>query len=379
MNAVRWLTSGWGRGVAAVAVLLVLAVAGGYGFTVSRQSAATTPPEAAAADPLAQRVHALGRLEPAGRIRRVTPHSGSETALVAELLVDEGQDVAAGELLAVLDNHYRRRASLAEAQAHLAAAQARLAQVRAGAKPGELEAQREAVALFAAQLSFAERELARAQELHARSVLPVEELDKKLWARDRLAIEQRRAEQQLAALAEVREVDVEVLAREVTAAEAAVERSQTEFRASEVRAPVAGRILKVHTRTGERVGDAGLLELGDVAQMQAVAEVFEGDLPAIQLGQPAEVVIDSTGDTIPGEVVALGHLVARKSILSNDPVSDTDARVVEVRVRLFPSAEVPVAQLSNARVEVSIDVASRPAAFPTESAPAEPALTRRAE
>lgn len=379
MNRVRWLSSGWGRGVAAVAMALVLAVAGGYGFTLSRHDGSSGPLAGPAAGEIAFRVHALGRLEPAGRIRKITPHSGSETALVAELLVEEGQDVAAGDLLAVLDNHFRRKASLAESVAQLAAAQARLAQVQAGAKPGDIEAQREAVALHSAQLAFAERELARAQQLHARNVLPVEELDKKLWARDRLAIERRRAEQQLAALAEVRDVDVEVLAREVTAAEAAVERARAEFLASEVRAPVAGRILKIHTRTGERVGNDGLLELGDVSEMQAVAEVFEGDLPAVRPGQRAEVIVDSTGDTIPGEVIAQGHLVARKSILSNDPVSDTDARVVEVRVRLYPPADVPVEKLSNARVEVSIDVSSAPAAPSGESAPVEPALTRRAE
>ena len=40
-------------------------------------------------------------------------------------------------------------------------------------------------------------------------------------------------------------------------------------------------------------------------------------------------------------------------MLTNDPVSDTDARVVEVRVDLDAAHLERVARLSNARVEIS--------------------------
>jgi HlyD family secretion protein len=56
--------------------------------------------------------------------------------------------------------------------------------------------------------------------------------------------------------------------------------------------------------------------------------------------------------------------VARKSVLTNDPVSDTDARVVEVRVTLAPQSAARVVRLANARVEVTIDI--------TEPSPAQP-------
>jgi HlyD family secretion protein len=41
-------------------------------------------------------------------------------------------------------------------------------------------------------------------------------------------------------------------------------------------------------------------------------------------------------------------------VLTNDPVSDTDARVVEVRIDLKSDQIESVARLSNARVEVTI-------------------------
>lgn len=48
-------------------------------------------------------------------------------------------------------------------------------------------------------------------------------------------------------------------------------------------------------------------------------------------------------------------IVAKKDVLANDPVADTDARVVEVKVRLQADDARQVERLSNARVEVTID------------------------
>ncbi|MFO0947908.1 MAG: HlyD family efflux transporter periplasmic adaptor subunit [Planctomycetota bacterium] len=355
-----WVIAG-----AAVGIFLAIVAGGALALThiTATPSLAQDSPGASAT----ARVHALGRLEPAGRIRRVAPPSGSETALVARLLVDEGRDVQTGELLAMLDNHDRREAAVAEAEAHLQEARSRLEQVRAGAKSGEIEAQRQAVNLAEMEQAYVQRELDRAEQLHLRNLMSDEEHEKKRCLRDRLAIERQRAEQQLAALEEVRAVDVEVAERQVKSAEAALVRARAELRAAELRAPADGRILKIHARAGERVGEQGLLELGDVANMQAVAEIFEGDLPLVQVGQPARVILDSSGESIRGEVAELGHLVARKSVLNNDPVSDTDARVVEVRVRLFPAANSRHAAFPTREVEVTIEAVAAVAA--AESVP----------
>jgi HlyD family secretion protein len=47
-------------------------------------------------------------------------------------------------------------------------------------------------------------------------------------------------------------------------------------------------------------------------------------------------------------------LVGRKDVLSNDPVDDTDARVIEVRVRLDEDGSRQVEGLSYAKAEVTI-------------------------
>src|SRR2546425_1044720 len=61
------------------------------------------------------------------------------------------------------------------------------------------------------------------------------------------------------------------------AAAAELDGARAVLEADTVRAPVAGRILKVHARSGERVGPAGIVELGATERMYAVAEVYETD------------------------------------------------------------------------------------------------------
>ena len=179
----------------------------------------------------------------------------------------------------------------------------------------------------------------------------------------------RRAKAQLESLREVRSVDVKLQEMEVAVSAAALERARAELAAAQVRSPITGRILKIHTHPGERVHDRGILQIGDVANMQAVAEIFEGDLRSVKVGQPASIRLTSTGEQILGKVERIGLLVARKDVLSNDPVSDTDARVLEVRINLDPSDLSKVERMSNARVEVAIDITAPPQPGPAEQAP----------
>jgi HlyD family secretion protein len=299
-------------------------------------------------------VHSLGRLEPAGTILQLSPKSGNEGAVIERLLVREGDDVQAGATLAILDNQSRRQAALEEAQARLAAAEARLGQIKAGAKAGDIEAQQAAVNLAETQSKLAARDLNRAKELHAKQAISIELVDQRQWEFDRLKLEQRRASGMLESLKEIRDVDVAVAEKEITGARAAVTRALADLDASVVTAPMSGRILKIHTHPGEKLNERGVLEMGDVLKMQAVAEVFEADVSLIRMGMPAEIRIDSSGHQIEGTVIEIGNLVSRKVVLTNDPVSDTDARVVEVRIDLNSDQINSVARLANARVEVTI-------------------------
>lgn len=339
----------WIFGAVAIIGLVI-----GVGYFQSEKSRAAFTSKALNVAPKRTHVYALGRLEPAGTILQLVPRSGNEGAIVERLLVKEGDDVEAGTTLAVLDNHARRLAALRESQARLETAKAQLIKIKAGAKAGDVEAQAAALALAEVQSKVADRELARMKELQKRSAATIEQIDQKQWEFDRLQLEARRATAQLASLREIRDVDVLVAEKEILSAAATVAKAEADVEASMILAPAAGRVLRIHTHPGERVSDAGVIEFGNVHQMQVVAEVFEADVAILHVGMAAEVKIDASGEKLTGRIVEIGNLVARKVVLTNDPVSDTDARIVEVRIQLDPEHLEHVARLSNARVEVSI-------------------------
>jgi HlyD family secretion protein len=193
------------------------------------------------------------------------------------------------------------------------------------------------------------------QTLAGRGASTAEDLDEKRSQWESARLELRQASATLDAISEVREVDVQLQECEIEAAEAAAERARADLDATIVRAPIGGQVLRIHTRAGERAGEDGLLEMGRTDAMYAVAEVYEADIPRVRVGAGARVIVPSTGLELPGVVEEIGLLIGRKDVLSNDPVSDTDARVVEVRVRLLPPGGEKVSGFSNARVEVSIE------------------------
>ena len=63
-------------------------------------------------------------------------------------------------------------------------------------------------------------------------------------------------------IAEVRPVDVKVARSQVAQAQANVAQAQANLDAATVRSPQAGKVLKIHTRAGERVGNDGIISLG---------------------------------------------------------------------------------------------------------------------
>ena len=91
--------------------------------------------------PAAQQVVALGRVEPQTEVIKVSVPAALSNDRVAQLLVQRGDRVTQGQVVAVLDSHNRLEGLLAEARSQVSLAKSELAQVKAGAKSGEIAAQ----------------------------------------------------------------------------------------------------------------------------------------------------------------------------------------------------------------------------------------------
>lgn len=90
-------------------------------------------------------------------------------------------------------------------------------------------------------------------------------------------------------IAEVRPVDVQTVASEVKSAIAAMKRAETELEQAYIRAPIAGQILKIHTRSAEKISESGIADLAQNDQMITVAEVYQSDIVNVKIGQTATI------------------------------------------------------------------------------------------
>ncbi|WP_218080742.1 HlyD family efflux transporter periplasmic adaptor subunit [Anthocerotibacter panamensis] len=302
-------------------------------------------------------VSASGRLEPDGGVMTLAAPSSVEfQRRVVRLSVKEGDQVRAGQLIAILDPYARRLASLTAAEQEVRVAQSRLAQIRAGAKPGDIAAQNAAVARLKTEFANAETEFRRFETLARAGAVSASNFDAKRLERDATRQQLQQAQATLTSVREVRLVDVRAAQEEVAAALSQVLVAQADLELTYVRAPIDGQILKVQTNPGEVVDQGGIVKLGQTKRMFTVAEVYESDIAKIRLGQRATITSAAIPGVMHGTVTKVGLEIAKKDILSTDPVLDVDARVVEVKIRLDPADSRRVSALTNMKVEVNIEL-----------------------
>ena len=137
-------------------ISLALAAAIAIGTVVVnrlQQNQATAPTPVPTSTPITTAVTALGRLEPQGEVVKLAAPSSAQGARVEQILVKEGERVRAREVIAILDNRDRLQGALEQAKGELQVARANLASVKAGAKTGEINAQKAMIARLEAQLS----------------------------------------------------------------------------------------------------------------------------------------------------------------------------------------------------------------------------------
>ncbi|MBD2624945.1 ABC exporter membrane fusion protein [Trichormus variabilis] len=131
---------------------LLMAILGIKGYKILQTQSKTTVIQAAQiTTPQIKTVTALGRIEPKGKVIKLSAPTSSQGSRVETLLVKEGDKVKTGQVIAILDNLPRLQAAYQEAQAAVKVAQVNLEKVQAGAKLGEIEAQKADIARIEAQ------------------------------------------------------------------------------------------------------------------------------------------------------------------------------------------------------------------------------------
>ena len=236
---------------------------------------------------------------------------------ITELLADDGDRVAKGQVLARLDRS-QLDALMAESDAALARADAAVAQAQ------------NAIAQFDATNTQAQSDYARAQKLD-QGVMSQSAIDSRASAARAGAAQLAGARSALAvALADKRSQDAQRRELEVRIAR------------TEVRAPVAGVVTRRTARLGALSTSAGeaLFRITEDGAVDLDAEVPEEGLARMRIGLPATVTVSGAPDPIPGTLRLVSSEIDRAS------------RLGHVRIALRADAVARVGAFATAVVEV---------------------------
>jgi HlyD family secretion protein len=334
-----------------------LAIAGAAGYLASSQLggklkisyADSTPAKPAAASPgpaaaapaagaktLSWLAAAPGRVEPrSGEIRIGAGVLGR----VTEVLVKVNDKVEEGELLFRLDDE--------EARARLAAAEAEAGLRKRERDDAKVTSGREDVSkaednVFAAEraVTGARYELDYALAARRAGGSGVEQMladarqrlsdAKTRLQRDRLAYANAQAKSNLPAPNRA-ESGLTAARANVTMADAVLDKTR-------IRAPISGTVLQTLAKVGEMVAPGAeqpLMMLGDMSVLRVKAEIDDGDVAKIRVGQRAFVrSLNYPGRDFEGRISALAPTLGSPRIPGRGPRRTTDTEVQEVTIEL---------------------------------------------
>ncbi len=220
---------------------------------------------------------------------RVVAYPGAEVKVGAEragrlvrVLVQEGQAVRAGDLLAEIESE-ELRASLGEARAHFV----------------ETEA----------EVHLAELARDRRRQLFEERIVAVHDLDQA-----------------------VRDLQIAEARRDT--AGATVARFEAQLRKSRILAPISGTVTARRVDAGQMVeaGDAAFT-LADLSRLRIEGEAHEADAGAVAMGAPVLISAEGfPGRVWKGRVEEIPDSVTLRRLKPQDPSRPTDTRILAVKV-----------------------------------------------
>ncbi|MFZ5656759.1 MAG: efflux RND transporter periplasmic adaptor subunit [Pseudomonadota bacterium] len=259
---------------------------------------------------------------------------GTEVNLTAEvvakverILVAEGDTVKPGQLLLTLDPESHRNAIERES---------------AGCRQSAIGIER-----LRANLRLREAQYKRSQALAAQQLV-----DRNRLEEDRLALETARAE--LASQSE-----------SLRRSQAVLGDAYEQLAKTEIRAPIAGRVVELPIKVGETaipstnaLAGAKLMKIADTSALLAELKVDEADIAKVEIGQQVDVYPAAYPDT------ALRGAVEKIALA---PTLENQSRAYKVTVRLGDAGAMKLRSGMSARADLYLGTGAKQIAVPVEA------------
>ena len=280
-----------------IGLLLIIVIVVGFSFMQNAGKAKKAEEEKAAATKVDSPYAAIanGKVDVEGGIIQIAARRGG---VVREVLVQEGDRVVAGQILARQEDD-----------------EPRLALQSANADVAQAESQ---IRLIQVDIRTAQREYNRLERLVATNFVAAQRLDQ---ARDAIAQAQARLGSQQAS---------------VQTARARRDQAAYNVELTVIRAPQNGRIVRRYANPGAGASTLNVSNMFDLepdAPRIARAEIVESDIPNIRDGQAVEITPEGDPTKVyVGAVLRRAAVFGARKLASDDPSQRSDERVIEVVV-----------------------------------------------
>ncbi|WP_350305392.1 HlyD family secretion protein [Photorhabdus viridis] len=309
----RWVISG---------IFVAVAFCFTFLFLLSRQSPDQEPTQWFEVKyiPIEKRLDLVGKLQ-SGRLETIpTPFD----AIIAQVLVKEGQKVTAGQILVTLDTR-KLDMDLRQAKVEMIKASSVVDQLHNWESGQEVIRARRNVENANHMAMESKNMLAKAQTLFSRGIIPKMEVETLEQQVRRQLMELASAQEDLTSIRQKGNAsNVQVAEMELQNVTSRYQALQEQYAHKEIRAPFSGVVLRttqgengriVILQPGVKITEGmALLEIMDTAQYQVLAQVEESDLSKLKEGQTVKIsgegfanhVLDGEIETIAMQSVSTG-------------------------------------------------------------------------
>jgi HlyD family secretion protein len=318
-----------------IGVAVVLVAVGGL-IAAARGGTKIDPSKLAKVErgDLAKSVVATGKVEPITKVEIKSKASG----IVKKLLVDAGDRVKKGQVLAELDKE--------EIEAHVSQAKAQEEAAEASLRATEADMERAKVDAEGVDVPTLKRAYERAQGMAKEGVVSVSALDDAQRAYELAVNKQNVAKAQL----QVLHAKIGQAQAQVAQDRANLKQLEEQYSYTTVESPIDGVVLSRDVEVGDAVSSILVLgssatlimTLGDISEVYVKGKVDESDIGKVYLGQPARIKVESFKDkTFNGKVTKISPMGVEKD----------NVTTFEVRVSINnPGGELKAAMTANAEI-----------------------------